>query len=327
MISYNYKCNCGRSATVQSNQPGGCIEEFICSCYNHATLKIPENTTGKYLYRTRSETQDFQAAIIEVITDIRQPMTVRQIYYRLVASGYPKTEELYNKTQRTLLDLRERGCLPYGLIADNTRSFYKPEVYSGLHALLEEQQSYYRRDFWQGQDCYVEFWLEKEALRSVFTEETLYFQVPLYVSKGLSSVSFVYGASEEIKAIDKPAYIYFFSDYDPTGLIIMKSIEKRMKEFGVKAEFIRAGLTPEQIEEYHVITRETKESKHSKNFKGESAELDALHPRILKKIIRDCLFNHIDKDAFNRLLAVEYAERDTLRKIANNLRHGTECYN
>lgn len=172
---------------------------------------------------------------------------------------------------------------------------------------------------------HFEIWLEKEALRNVFWDVTDYYQVPLYVSKGLSSVSFVYEAAQEIKRINKPAVIYFFSDYDPTGLIINRSIEKRMREFGVNATFIRGGLTMEQIEEYGVEMRETKKSKHSKslNFTSDSAELDALHPSVLKKILYECIETNIDMQEFSRLQGIEEAERKTLETIKKNLRHAS----
>lgn len=323
---YRYNCpDCGMVSTVKSNQPAGGQEPLICECYTAINLILPDNIEGKSLYTAREETQKLQRAIISVIASIKTSMTVRQIFYRLVSSGFPKNEDFYIKVQRTLLDMRERGLLPYGLIADNTRSFYKPRTYSGLENMLNEQQRFYRRDFWEGQPIHLEIWLEKEALRNVFRDVTDYYQVPLYVSKGLSSVSFVYSAAEEIKQIGKPTVIYFFSDYDPTGLIINRSIEKRMREFGVDASFIRGGLTLEQIEQYGVEMRETKHSKHSQslNFQGDSAELDALHPNILKEIVRSCIESYINRDEFNRLKGIETAERQTLERIKNNLRHAS----
>lgn len=319
---YTFTCTkCGRVTTVKSNQPAGGNEPFICSCYYATTLILPDDVEGKYLYRTREDTLQLQTSIVNTINDISSPMTVRQIFYRLVAAGYPKHEETYNKVQRTLLDMRERGTLPYGLIADNTRSFYLPDTYGSLERMLVEQQRLYRRDFWQDQPIHLEIWLEKEALRNVFLSITDHYQVPLYVTKGLSSVSFVYAASEEIKRIGKPTIIYFFSDYDPSGIVMNRAIEKRMREFNVNAEFIRGGLTLEQIEGYAIATRETKKSTHSKGFVGESAEMDALHPNILKSIVRRCIELHVDMDAFHRLTGIERAEKETLKTITNNLRH------
>ena len=315
--------SCGKETTIKSNQPALGMEWFVCSCYFNDLIQLPDNVKGKHLYHIRDYARDLQKDICYVIHDIGEPMTVRQIYYRLVSSGYPKTEEFYSKTQRALLDMRERGLLPYGLIADNSRSFYRPRTYNNLENFLDTQHKNYRKDFWETQDTYVEIWLEKEALRAVFTDVTYDFQIPLYVAKGFSSVSFVYAAAEEIKLIEKPAYIYLFSDYDPSGLMVANSIEKRMREFGVKAQFIRPCLTPDQIEEHNVIMRPTKQSNHSKEFIGDSAELDALHPRILKDIVRSCIEPHIDQEAYQKLKNIELVEKETLRKIANNLRYAS----
>jgi len=321
---YQYTCpDCGNTAILKSNQPAGGEEPFICSCYRATILTISDDAEGKYLYKTQTHIRQLQTSIVKTIADIGTAMTVRQIFYRLVAAGHPKHEEFYNKVQRTLLDMRERGTLPYGLIADNTRSYYKPDTHSNLQRMLEDQQKLYRRDFWQDQPIHLEIWLEKEALRNVFWGITDHYQVPLYVSKGLSSVSFVFGAAEEIKRIGKPTVIYLFSDYDPSGLVVTKSIERRMREFDVHAEFIRGGLTPEQIEGHAITTRETKKSTHSKGFRGDSAELDALHPKILKDIVRQCIERHVDMDAFRRLAGIEEAEKQTLMTITNNLRHAS----
>ena len=321
---YTYKCDkCGAVSSIKSNQPAGGKEPFICECYEPSMLGLPKDIEGKYLYKTRTHILQLQISIVNTIADIRSPMTVRQIFYRLVAAGYPKSDEFYNKVQRSLLDMRERGTLPYGLIADNSRSFYKPDTYSSLERMLEDQQKLYRRDFWQDQPLHLEIWLEKEALRNVFWDVTDYYQVPLYVTKGLSSVSFVYAATEEIKRIGKPTIIYFFSDYDPSGLVLTRSIERRMREFDVDAEFIRGGLTRDQIDEYQIETRKTKPSKHSAGFIGDSAELDALHPKILRSIVKRCIERHVDMDAFRRLAGIEEAERQTLTTITNNLRHAS----
>jgi len=322
--TYSFTCDsCGTEIEFMSNQPAGCVEPYICSCYDVGLIGIPYDIDGKYLYKTRQDTYDLQIAIIKVLRDILEPMTVRQIYYRLVSIGYPKTEQFYNKSQRAIKDMRERGVLPFELIADNSRSFYRPDTHRDLTSLLKEQHRYYRKDFWDSQDSYIEIWLEKEALRSVFASVTFEFQIPLYVSKGFTSLSFVYAASEEIKRINKDAYIYLFTDYDPSGMIVAQTIEKRMREFGVQAEFVRACLTPEQIEQYDVITRPTKESNHSREFVGESAELDALHPRTLKQIIRDCIMPHIDQGSYERLKNIEEVEKETLNKIINNLRYAS----
>src|SRR5215203_2219972 len=62
------------------------------------------------------------------------PMTVRQVFYRLVTQGaIGKTEAEYKHTGcRLLTTLRLDGSIPFGWIADNTRWMRKPTSYTGL---------------------------------------------------------------------------------------------------------------------------------------------------------------------------------------------------
>ena len=67
-------------------------------------------------------------------------------------------------------------------------------------------------------------------------------------------------------------------------------------------------------------TRPTKKSdSRSKTFKGESVEVDAIPPAILRKMVSDCITQHIDADALQRTRMVEDAERDTLQGIVARL--------
>ena len=61
----------------------------------------------------------------------------------------------------------------------------------------------------------------------------------------------------------------------------------------------------------------------AKNFKGDSVEVDAIAPRVLKQLVRDCIEQHIDHDTLKRTRAIEAAERDTLQTILDNLEADT----
>ena len=86
-------------------------------------------------------------------------------------------------------------------------------------------------------------------MSGVLYDVTAPWDVPLYVSRGFSSLSLVHGAAEEIAAIGKPAHIYCFGDYDPSGMEIPRVIERGMREFAPEAEvhFTRVAVTSEQI--------------------------------------------------------------------------------
>jgi hypothetical protein len=251
------------------------------------------------------------------------PMTVRQLFYRLVSNGtIAKTEAEYKSTVvRLTAEMRLAGLIPFGWIADNTRWMRKPRTHSSLEDALEQTARTYRRSVWDDQDAYVEIWLEKDALAGVLYDVTAAWDVPLMVTRGFASLSFLYEAADAIQDQGKPAFLYYFGDHDPSGLDIPRTVEQRIREFAPEAEitFKRVAVTPEQIEELALPTRPTKTTdSRSKNFEGESVEVDAIEPATLRRMTEECITQHIDPDAYDRMKAVEAAERETLLAIAEN---------
>jgi hypothetical protein len=252
------------------------------------------------------------------------PVTVRQVFYQLVTRGIiDKTEAQYKQTVcRLLVAMRREGAISYHDIADNTRWQRKPNTHRSLHQFLEESQRFYRRDLWDSQDAYVEIWLEKEALAGVLYDVTAEWDVPLMVTRGYPSLSFLHSAGEAISETDKPVFLYYFGDHDPSGQDISRTVERELRAFAPRAEitFERVAVTADQIIEMDLPTRPTKTSdSRSKNFEGESVEVDAIPPKTLKRLCQDSIEWHIDTDALEAMRTVEAAERKTLQTFAKNL--------
>jgi len=269
--------------------------------------------------RTIPEMQALREAIYEIVAK-DHPMTVRQVFYRLVSTGViAKTEKEYkNAAQRLLLKMRREDIIPYEWVTDSTRWMRKPRSYSSLKEALQWTAETYRRALWDFQDVYVEFWTEKDAIAGILYEETGPWDVPLMVARGFSSETFLYEAAQVIKAKGKPAYLYHFGDYDPSGVSSAKDIERRLRGFAPDAEihFKTVAVTPEQIKTWNLLTRPTKKTdSRSKNFKGESVEVDAISPRLLRELVSECITKHIDGDTLRRMQDVERAERETLQTI------------
>jgi hypothetical protein len=263
-------------------------------------------------------------AIRQVLAEI-QPATVRQVFYQLVSRGViAKTETEYKSTVvRLLTAMRRSGEIPFGWLADNTRWMRKPDTYSSLSEMLAESQRFYRRALWDDQNAYCEIWLEKDSLAGVLYDVTAEFDVPLMVTRGYPSISFLYSAAEVIAEGGKPAFIYYFGDHDPSGTDISRAVEEGLREFAPTAEihFKRVAVTPEQIERWNLPTRPTKASDtRAKKFHGESVELDAVEPGTLRDLVRRCIVQHIDRYQWKQSLAIEQQEREVLGRILSNLR-------
>jgi hypothetical protein len=263
--------------------------------------------------------QAIRDAICEIL-ERDNPMTVRGLFYRLVAQALiAKTENEYKTTVvRLIKELRLNGAVPFEWIADSTRWMRKPTTFSDLNVALHYAALTYRRSVWNEQDVYVEVWTEKDAVAGILAEVTRKWDVPLMVSRGFSSISFLHSAAETIQEQGKPAFLYYFGDHDPSGVNISQVVERQLREFAPEADFTfeRVAVTPEQIEELDLPMRPTKKSDpRSKNFDGGSVELDAIESQMLRRLCEECITSHIDNALYEKLLRTEKVERNTLEKL------------
>jgi len=249
------------------------------------------------------------------------PMTVRQLFYQMVSAGLiEKTEAAYQGlVVRLCGQMREDGELPWEWIADSSRWMRKPDSYSSLQEAVRRTAETYRRDLWANQDAYVEIWCEKEALAGVLYEITEEYDVPLMVVRGFPSKDFVHGAAEAIEGRCKPAYLYYFGDWDPSGLLIWKDVQNKIQRYapGADVTFERVAVTPEQVTRYSLPTRPTKRegNSHAKHFRGKSVEVDALPPGVLQGLVRHVIEQHIDQRQLKITKRVEESEREFLEVL------------
>jgi hypothetical protein len=147
---------------------------------------------GKRHRRTKAELAEIDDAIYE-IAEAEEPVTVRGLFYRVMSRGLvPKTEQGYSVVQRQALKMRRNGELPYGWITDGSRLRLKPRSFTSAQAALENTAQMYRRDLWIDQEMHVEVWCEKDAIRGVVVPVTAQYDVPLMISRGYSSETFLW---------------------------------------------------------------------------------------------------------------------------------------
>jgi hypothetical protein len=140
------------------------------------------------------------------------------------------------------------------------------------------------------------------------------------VSRGFSSITYLYEAAQNITAQGKPAFIYLLTDHDPSGLKAAKKIAEGLAEFApdFPITFERIAVTEQQIADWDLPSHWTKPNTHSKDFTGESVELDAIPPRLLRGLVRDAIERHIDWFALEQTRELERLERRTLDEIAES---------
>jgi hypothetical protein len=277
----------------------------------------------KYTRRTKAAIAAIEAAIFDSLK-ADHPQTVRQLFYQLVSAGVvQKTEEAYKGlVGRLCVRLRRAGVLPYDWIADNTRWMRKPTTYTGLEAALRRTAETYRRSLFAKAESYVEIWLEKDALAGVLYDVTAEWDVPLMVTRGYPSLSYLFEAAETIKAQRRPVSLYYFGDHDPSGVDIPRKVESELRRMAPRAEiqFERVAVTPRQIRTLRLPTRPTKTTdSRAKRFVGESVEVDAIPARLLRRIAEQCILRHVDRHQRDMLLVAEESERKILMRLAKKV--------
>ncbi len=294
---------------------GAALEELIADgVFSYEANRIKRRRS------TKAEVEARRADLYKIVAAMR-PMTVRQVFYQATVAGIvEKTEGGYQKVQTDLVLMRRAGELPYGWLADNTRWQRKPETYGSITEALEATAQFYRRSLWRDADCYVEVWLEKDALAGVISPVTYSYDVGLMVARGYASLSFLHTAAEHIAEIGRPTFVYHLGDHDPSGVNAAEKIEETLRALAPEAEihFERLAVLPEQIAEWNLPTRPTKttDTRAAKFSSAESVELDAIEPERLREIVTHAIVQHLDADEVEVIEAAEESEREILMRLA-----------
>lgn len=296
------------------------IAEFYDLPTDHVEAMAAYGSRHTKKRRTRADINVIKTTMYQLL-QAEQPMTVRQVFYRMVGTGLiRKSETEYKATvNRLLTEMRLEGEIPFGWIADGTRWVHKQKSFDSVEQALADTARLYRRALWRDQLDRVEVWLEKEALAGVVYDVTDEYDVPLYVTRGYASLSYLHTAATMISDADKPTWIYYLGDHDPSGLDIPRNVEQRLREFAPDARFHfdRIAVTPEQIEAWSLPTRPTKGTdSRSASFSGESVEVDAIPPVDLRQLVTDAITAHIDVDALRIVQVAERSEREVLSRMA-----------
>jgi hypothetical protein len=284
----------------------------------------------KRFRRTKGDIDGIKAAIKAVLKS-DHPMTLRQVFYQLVVRGViEKTEEEYQQTViRLLTDMRMDGQIPFAWLVDESRRRRITQTYNSIAAAARDTAKFYRRSALRECASHIEIWVEKEALSGVLWDVASEYDVPLLVSKGMPSLTLLYGTALQARKAamaGKSTRVYQFGDWDPSGVLIPQSIERRLNEMCERLDcpapiVERIALTEVHIAEFNLPTRPTKRegNRHANGFKGESVELDALPASTLRDMVRDVIERHISSRALAALRVAEDSEREQLTMWADQV--------
>lgn len=280
-------------------------------------------------WRPRRETQIVLSQVDEVLREYRAqlPLTVRQIFYRLVgAYDFPKTEQAYERLGNYLVRARRARLIPFEHIRDDSASVMDHLHFDGeedFYAYVNELGRGYKQDRLAYQDVSIRVHCEAEGMMPQLHAALEEFSIPVYSCSGFDSLT----ARRQLAKWCHDTYVYrgkkpvmlHLGDYDPDGESIFDSLVEDVRGFlrvdaphvVNVAAFERVALTPAQVGGYQLPTAPPKKSSsRTKRWTGSATcQLEALPPDVLRRELVDHVGRFLDKGYLEYAAELEVTAR------------------
>lgn len=287
----------------------------------------------KYCYQPwmpKPETMAIVATAQDIIneyTDAGYTLTLRQLYYQFVARDLiENSERSYKNLGNTITKARMAGMISWYAIEDRNRGHNSPYVHEDDDVLVTQLSGMIHFDMWARQPCYVEVWVEKEALGNVIERACEDHSVTHMACKGYLSASEAWRAGQRFQEkiyAGKECHLIHLGDHDPSGLDMTRDNRERVDLFSEcpgDVEVTRIALNIDQVDRFRPPPNPTKiadsrAKEYLKRFGRTSWELDALEPRLIEELIQNEVCKYIDYEAWNETLEEQNETRDVLRRL------------
>lgn len=276
----------------------------------------------------RPESRRMISLVNAVIDEYREKgydLTLRQVYYQLVAADMiPNSERSYKNLGGLINDGRLAGLIDWDSIIDRTRNLKGLRADDSPEDAIENAARIYRRDKWEHQAYHVEVWVEKDALVGIVGQICNKYDVDYFSCRGYTSQSEMWRAARRLRYYEnqgKETVLLHLGDHDPSGIDMSRDILERLEMFGACPEFKRLALNMDQIEEFSPPPNPAKLSDsrargYIQKYGRSSWELDALKPETLDELIGDHVSEYIDFDLLGDIEEQERIERNQMELVS-----------
>lgn len=189
---------------------------------------------------TYEKTKIRLAQISDVMAEHGRSVTVRQVFYRLVAEhGYDKTEQAYGNLCNTIKDARNRGDIPFDAIRDDRLSEAGGDrgtcgsPQSHIKDLVAAfKKPYYYLDVQRFQPYNIVVWCEAAGMVPQLSDVCLPYDVPVFSTSGFDSTTVKYQAAiqafERYGKSKQPTLYLHIGDFDPSGVSIYEALQNEI---------------------------------------------------------------------------------------------------
>lgn len=246
------------------------------------------------------------------------PLTCRQIFYRLVAAGYDKTETAYARLCEVIARARRAGLLPFQDIRDDGANRIEAPVYAGAAGFLaavRRAAEGFRLDRQEGQPVRLVLVVEAAGMAPMLAAVANDYGVPVVPSGGFDSLTAKHDLALDL-ARWPAAEVMHIGDLDPSGVHLFTALAEDVGAMvdamgGPPPGFTRLAVTRDQADLWGLPTAPPKPTDR-RAFTGETVQAEAIAPDMLADLLRDAIQARQDADTRQDVMRREAEERAAL---------------
>jgi hypothetical protein len=242
------------------------------------------------------------------------PLTIRQVYYRLVHEhGYENSKPAYECLARSLKALFKDGHIDFGDVDDGDGESYGIHGFPHLARFwrnVRKEAANYRLDRQTGQPRRIWLVCEAQGLAPTLARVVQDYGVPVLSGASFHSWIAQVPLALQIQHYGMPATILHVGDYDARGRQLLDTMVHDLpgivgNPLGEEIEFARLAVTPSQIFKLS-LSPAPPETYDAKVFLGRRiVQAAAMPPDVLAQIARQAVEDRQDAKVRDELLSRE----------------------
>lgn len=255
-------------------------------------------------------------------------LTLRQLYYQMVAGGHISNNlRSYKNLGEAISRARLAGIIDWDSIVDRVRGVRENLHYVDAKHAHDDNIEQFGMDLREDQDRYIEVWVEKDALTGILAKACEPHDVPYFCCRGYTSQTAMHDAALRIthnsRGRAKPPIIIHLGDHDPSGMDMSRDIYQRLEMFTGGIKVIRIALNMDQIERFKpppnpAKVTDSRFKAYMEQYGHESWELDAMKPKYLVDLIQRYIRKFTDAKKFKAAQQAQEAQRGILQGISDH---------
>lgn len=285
--------------------------------------RIRTRVRGFALWTPRASTEQLLAQVDLVLAEYvdHLPLTLRQIFYRLVgAYAYEKTEQAYERLCEHLNRARRAQRISMDVIRDDGGTVITPSSWASAEEFLEivkYQAGKFRLDRTLRQKTRLVVICEAAGMAPQLGRVCDPFTIKVMSGGGFDSLTDKHSFAAALAEEDRPVEVLHIGDHDPSGvsmfLAFLEDVEAATRNLGGNATFTRLAVTPAQVTTYDLPTAPPKPT-DKRAFAGQTCQAEALAPDILANILLRAIEERLDRRAYQQVLRREQKIRRELNQ-------------